>query len=554
MLVMIQVAGTLSKKIMSKTIQEFKKQYLEVKEKRSGFSKTFDKGNGSHVLVATQSLLHWKDKNSNFQEIDCSIENCKVEKTVYTATLLTDTIGYSIIADEDNSRIDVKLNSIGNKKISYVAPTIEENKAIWYDIDTDVDFIIEFTPVRVRCWKRLKTNKAAKDITFVVVEDDNEKVLKVVDKIVGYDNSGKRTKQKVDKGEEQKYKTNGTQKNVKEYEVKQIFEDKVVVRNEQTRVKGLSEEVSYPVMIDADVSITISDTANDGVDQEEMDAPQPYINAGMTTNNYYNRIAYYIDDQGTPYPRSYPWQRFGGITIPQSSAINSATLNLYMVGNYIGTGATEVVNVNALDSSDPDAFIADEDTGVLIGKNTTRWVNNGVSPISGSTNMNNFTSTSLGTDDTMKAKETFGLFGINVEDIVQELVNTYDYSDDAMLFFQRFARTTTLATKPTYGIFVYDRDWGNSGRAPQLVISYTIPAVPPVIHIGPDVDISISQTQPKATDIEGNSETDGISDLTSDNLSPSPNDINTSKQGETTGRTDVGKSSSTTKSINVSNE
>ncbi len=130
---------------MSKTIQEFKKKYLEVKEKRSGFSKTFDKGNGFHVLVATQSPLHWKDKNNNFQEIDCTIENGEVGKTVYTATLLTDVIGYSIIADEDNSRIDVKLDKIGNKEITYVSPTIDGNKAIWYDIDKDIDFIIKIT-------------------------------------------------------------------------------------------------------------------------------------------------------------------------------------------------------------------------------------------------------------------------------------------------------------------------------------------------------------------------------------------------------------------------
>ncbi len=463
-----------------KTITEFKEQYSEVKEKRSGFSKTFDRGNGSYTTIVTQYPLHWQDSNSNFQEIDCIIKNGKVKKTVYTAILLTDTIGYSIVADEDSSRIDVKVNKIGDEEITYVSPTIEDNKAVWYDITTDVDFIIEFTPTRVRCWKRLKSAQAAKDITFAVIEDDNEKVLKVIDKIVGYDNNKKITIQKIEKAKEIKYKTNRTKKNVAEYEWKQTFEDKVIVRNETTRVKELSEEVSYPVMIDADVDVQIENSSYDGEDRTAFTAGNQLAQR-MTVNNNYNRIAYWADDQSEPYPQSWPWQRFDGVTIPQNSTINSATLNLYMLGNYVDHAS--VIKVNALDYATPPIWDGNDDgalvgttTGVMPGIPTTKWVNDG-SPISGSINVDNLVSVTL--TDTESYLETirghFDLFNINVVDIVQELVNTYDYSSDAMLFFQRLPITTgNVGYNRSAGFMVLDRVL-DSSKAPQLVINYTPP-------------------------------------------------------------------------------
>lgn len=453
-----------------KTIQDYKELYPELIPKRSGFSKTFYKQDGSRILIATQHPLHYQDSNNNFQDIDCSIENGKVEKTVYTAILLTDVIGYSIVCDEDSSRIDVKLDKIGSKIINYVEPIIEDNKAIWYEIDTDVDFIIEFTPTRVRCWKRLKTAQAAKDITFTVIEDDNKKKLRVIEKIVGYDNSGKRTKQRIDKGEESKYKTEDTQKDVKEYEVKQTFEDKVVIRNPETRVKEFSDDVSYPVMIDADVNVTISNSADDGVDRKVgID--------GFTTDNNYNRNIFYEGEYDSA------WQKFTGITIDQNSTISSAVLTLYMMANYIAseqTGVTETtLNIHAVNANDPTVNGQGDIVNLTVGQRVGTAVMSGVDIQSELFNKNLFNSE-----------------GANVKDIVQTLVNSYDYNNESMVFFGRKNIDTSnqdpSGTYANAGIFVYDREWGTT-KAPRLVIVYT-PAIHTTLKQYVDTDVASGGT------------------------------------------------------------
>jgi len=447
----------MTEKNQPKSIEELKQLYPEELHKRQMFSKTFHKGCGSYSIVATMHPLHYEDKDHNFQEIDCCIEDGRVEKTVYTATLLTDKIGYSIVADEDGSRIDVKLNTIGGNSIPYYSPTIEDNKAIWHDITTDVDFIIEFAPTKVRCWKRLKSAQAAKDITFTVIEDDKKKLLRVINRIVGYDADGKPTKQKIDKGEENIYKTVETEVDVKEYTWKQTFEDKIIVRDEETRVKKFSDVVVYPVMIDADVNITISNSANDGIDSKTGDSSDEFA-----TDNNYNRNIRYFGDYNSA------WQRFDGITIPQGAIINNATLTLYMVANNIDTTGTQTkttLNALALNESDPDVTalhdIVDATDVLSTGDGFENITIQSVTISSGSTYKNNF------------AEEQ-----ANVQSIVQSLVNSYNYSSDAMVFFGRKNIITddqSPADTSTYkGIFIYDRTWGES-KAPQLEINFTAP-------------------------------------------------------------------------------
>jgi hypothetical protein len=68
-------------------------------------------------------------------------------------------------------------------------------------------------------------------------------------------------------------------------------------------------------------------------------------------------------------------------------------------------------------------------------------------------------------------KSNYILKAIDVKDIVQDLVNSYDYSNDEMLFLTRIP--TIMLPPPTvnYRNVIYDYTWGST-KAPELVINY----------------------------------------------------------------------------------
>lgn len=422
---------------------ELKQQYNEVISKRSDFSKTFDKGGGKYTLAASRTPIHYKDDKGEFHEIDMNIVDGKIEKNIYKVDLLTDSIGYSIVSRKDDSRIDVKLKSIGSKLIDYKEPTIEGNRAIWEDIDKDVDFIIEFRSHRVRCWKNLKSENAAKEITFTVVEDDKDKELNVVEDMIGYDASGKPSIQSKNKTEDVKSVSISTGKNIKEYELKQTFENKVVIRDKTSRVKSESTDVTYPVMIDADVQVSVDTSADDGTDF----ASNTPTNFTVTANYAWIWSA---DNAGNDIKRE-SFTRFDGITIPMGVSIDDATLNLY----HQTTGGVSI-KVYAFDENDPNAPTA---TGDLINRTANIASNIVTTPFT-----NNYVQYPPTTGD-------MDLKTVDVSSIVQELVNSYDYSSEAMVFFYRFAAQYTGFSK---FVSLYAYDWGST-KAAELVINYSLP-------------------------------------------------------------------------------
>ena len=137
----------------------------ELKNMRSLFSKTYLMDDESHLLTSSRRPLHYTDKDGKFRNIDTKIKYRKVDKTVYTAKLLTSNIGYSIVSKEDGCRVDVKLIRIGDvENIPYTKPKYSENKAIWENIIPGMDIIIEFKPYKVKVWKILYKKDVARDV------------------------------------------------------------------------------------------------------------------------------------------------------------------------------------------------------------------------------------------------------------------------------------------------------------------------------------------------------------------------------------------------------
>jgi len=226
----------------------------ELKEFRGENSKTYELDNGQYQLRGFKDPVHY-EKDGKFYDIDTSINlyNGKVECTPYIGTVLKDKIGISIIKKKNNQRIDVKLHKIGDKKIKYTSPIIIENLAIWEDVAKDVDIILEFGNNTAKMWRKLKSPEAEKTAEWEIIEDG--KLNKIgIQRFFGRDAEGRSLQLKTEKLEEREEKTKDD-KDIKRYLIRDTFTGKTITMDEKSRVKGLSNEVSYPVVIDPEVRI-----------------------------------------------------------------------------------------------------------------------------------------------------------------------------------------------------------------------------------------------------------------------------------------------------------
>jgi hypothetical protein len=175
------------------------------------------------------------------------------------------------------------------------------------------------------------------------------------------------------------------------------------------------------------ITLNIAGNADDGGAQ---------VTAGGSSINNAATVVY-IGNGGGIFNVS-GWLRFTGITIPQSSTINSATLKCYAHGNWAS------INMKIkLDSRQTPG-----------NPSTTAQVTN-------PTNVQGTVSTTVTYPTTYPFP--WSLYSIDVTSLVQGLVNSYGYSNGEMVFY---ASTPTLGSAK-----LYQRDLGTSKDA-ELVIDY----------------------------------------------------------------------------------
>ncbi len=164
----------------------------------------------------------------------------------------------------------------------------------------------------------------------------------------------------------------------------------------------------------------------------------------------------YFDRLGaTTYGSGRNYYLFKGITIPQSSVIDDATLNLKGVLN--SSGGTEVLTltVGALNNSVP---VFPTTTNATFTVSQGLWNSPIITPQ---------VTTTIPT--TVTAPTTFG---VNVKPIVQALVDSFDYNNDNIMF--KLSRADPGGTISAQGIsvYVFDKNLDITSTA-ELTINYT---------------------------------------------------------------------------------
>jgi hypothetical protein len=213
----------------------------EVMELRGTNSKTYELDNGQKQLQGFHSPIHY-EKNGTMYDIDTNIQDGKVENTPYIAILSKDKIGFSFKKKETGDKVKITLDKLGEKEIPYQLPLIKGNSALYEDVDKDIDILIEFNNTGGRLFRILKTPEAERKATFHI--EQNKDGLNISPKFFGKDSEGRdlqlETKtEEIDSG----------------LYIEDVFTGKTITVDEKTRVRSLSDEVTYPVTIDPEVSI-----------------------------------------------------------------------------------------------------------------------------------------------------------------------------------------------------------------------------------------------------------------------------------------------------------
>ncbi len=414
----------------------------ELTEKRTEYVKHFDLGDGQFQIQASLKPMHYEE-NGLWTDIDVSIIDGKVTGTVYEAFLLQNEYGYMIKHKKDKGGITVRLKSIGGILPDFKPPSIEGEHATWSNIIAGVDLVIEFLPFRVRVWRKLEDENAEREIEWNVEEDFREKQIELTRRAVGRDDD-KRSIIVLDR----QIKNESEKDGVKTYDVVDSFDGKVFRRNPVTRVKE-EKQAKYPVWLDADVNVKVSAAGDDGYVSKQYVAPvtTPTFQSFYAVKSYnYAGFGTHVN-LGAPLGRSRlsAWIRFVGITIPQNATINSATLKVW--GATFPSGLVNITaNAKKLNNPANPTNIAQV-----------------ISPATLCTN----NATLAGIPATGSAERN-----LNVKNIVQELVNAFDYSNEAMLFFIKKPSSTILDSPVNRFFYFTAYDKGNSSRFENLVINY----------------------------------------------------------------------------------
>jgi len=214
----------------------------EIKKLRGENNKTYKLDNGQYQLQGFKKAIHYKD-NGELKEIDPNIEGDRVTRAPYIAVLTKDKIGFTFKKKETNEEVVIQLDRLGDKEIPYQLPLINGNRALYEDVDKDINILIEFSNTGGRMFRILKSPEAEKKAIFHIKQ--NDKGLKISPRFFGSDSKGRPLELKTKLILETDY----------EVYIEDIFTGNIILVDEKTRVRSLSDKVEYPVHIDPEVHV-----------------------------------------------------------------------------------------------------------------------------------------------------------------------------------------------------------------------------------------------------------------------------------------------------------
>lgn len=411
---------------------------IEILDKRTQYTKSYALSKDTFELRASILPMHYED-NGVLKDFDLSVKGDTVNGTVYEAHLLPNEFGYFIKDKNDKGGVYLKLKDIAGVTPVFSSPVINENKAVWNQIVNGIDFSIEFTNFSVKTWITISDSAAPHEFTWEMTKEKESGKTDIRGVSTGRDADNNFLKLS-------RTIINETIEGVTTF--KETFDGFCSDRNPRTRVP-ITKPAVYPVTLDPSVDVKVSASGDDGRGARRFLGP-----ASVSNGNFFNNTQTAVRIFNTKHQSVTALQqvyepmngfiRFLGITIPQFAIINSATLKVFAFkaknGPKVRAVAKKLNNPAA-----PATFAQVTNPGTLAthtNLQTPSWV--GSVP---------------GTQ-----------VSFTVTGIVQELVNAFDYSNEAMLFFLKMDQIFVYYDK-SFGVTAFD--YGNSARYENLIVTYS---------------------------------------------------------------------------------
>jgi hypothetical protein len=431
----------------------------EIKELKTETSETFDLGDGRKQLLVYGGEKYYRDEDDELQLIDTNIVDGKVTKAPYIGEIIPGKIGVRVIKKADGSRIDKVLKRAGKHRPRYSKPVVEGNKAVWKNVAPGVNVILEFNPSTVRFWRVIEDERREHEITFEIVEDEKCS-MKLTETPIAVDDENRNIALEVERGELWEDVSDETGKTILRKTVADKAKGVSKRRHSLTRVP-VDDRAFYPLRIDPDdININTGTSGSDGYgrwyryDYGGIGGTTTYVGGHLLDLEFLSR--------STWYRRRIPWTRFTGITIPQNATIDNATLNMYCSFEGLYPPWADPLLLPSAQVVAEDASNPDQPTTNDINSLAAYWLD--------FPSASNKVTSALPTAGTTTTDSEYAArLGFDIQPIVQELVNSYDYDNDSMVFFIQAAGVTT-------GPYAH-QFWANEGPVaawtPNLVINYS---------------------------------------------------------------------------------
>lgn len=395
----------------------------EKRELRSTHSKTFlhaekaQDGKEIRTCRAQIGAVCYRSDTGELRSIDTTIRdlgdgNIGVEWAPYKFRLHETGIGFDFQSREGGN-VTVTLSGIGGEKFdSTVAltPDITDNAITFRDVRPGCDIVFQCLNQRVKTLRLLRDAHAPRSFEWAVVSDKPELIDST---LIGTDAAGNPL--------ELVATVNGAV-------VTETWTGKAkVILDPATRIRSLSDGVTYPVEIDPTVNVSVAAGADDGFEERKTSA---FWNSS-NTNNVFGR------GNGSPGYDKHLGIRFQNVGVPQGATITSATLTVKT--GYCNSGTV---------------------SGTLFGR---------LEENPGVFNSSNFPSQVARTSASVAAGPWSAntTYNIAVTNIVQELVNQSGFaSGNAMGLMAINAETT-------YHIIYVEAFELPAGAPPALSVTYT---------------------------------------------------------------------------------
>lgn len=366
------------------------KPHPEAKEvARTSRSKTFRLPNGQRRIVAKVGQQHYL-QGGQWRDISTAIsvkgERFTADELPFEFQMHRHGIGYDYTSKAGGT-ITVELDSVGDTKIDserFFQGERSSSEVLFRDVADDLDLRFSVHANGIRTYRILKSDKAAREWRWRISGDESG-LARIASQIVGTDANRRALA--------------GLSLESADGVWVERWDGSVVTVDPQTRIKGLSRDVAFPVAIDPDITENIADNNNDGFVQRNVynDALSGW-SASTTYGhfNFGNRTGYnYVVEDGF---------RFPSVGLSQGATIDLAELKVNVVG---GSGSGVVGTVYGVDEDDAGA-----------------WGNGYDSPFNRARTTASASVSVVGT----------GILTIDVTAIVQEIVDRAGYAGGAISF------------------------------------------------------------------------------------------------------------------------